>query len=67
MRVAAVAATGALAAGLEWSVTRALAAGATEDESTGVLLTIAPVARLGRVVSPFPAWQSDSGMTLKPR
>jgi hypothetical protein len=42
------------AACLEWSVTGALAAGATEDEITGVLLAIAPVARLGRVVSAVP-------------
>ena len=54
VRVAAVAATGAPAACLEWSVTRALAAGATEDEITGVLLAIAPVAGLGRVVSAVP-------------
>jgi alkylhydroperoxidase/carboxymuconolactone decarboxylase family protein YurZ len=53
-RVAAVAATGAPAACLEWSVTRALAAGATEDEITGVLLAIAPVTGLGRVVSAVP-------------
>ena len=54
VRVAAVAATGAPAACLEWSVTRALAAGATEEEITGVLLAIAPVAGLGRVVSAVP-------------
>ena len=53
-RVAAAAATGAPAVCLEWSVTRALAAGATEDEITGVLLAIAPVAGLGRVVSAVP-------------
>ncbi len=35
---------------LEWSTTRAVAAGATEDEVTGVLLAIAPAAGLGRVV-----------------
>ena len=50
VRVAAAAATGAPAACLEWSATRALASGATEDEITGVLLAIAPVAGLGRVV-----------------
>ena len=54
VRVAAVAATGAPTACLEWSVTRALAAGASEDEITGVLLAIAPVAGLGRVVSAVP-------------
>jgi 4-carboxymuconolactone decarboxylase len=35
---------------LEWSTTRALAAGATEDEITDVLLEIAPAVGLGRVV-----------------
>ena len=54
VRVAVVAATGAPAACLEWSVTRALAGGATEDEITGVLLAIAPIAGLGRVVSAVP-------------
>ena len=54
VRVAAVAAAGAPAVCLEWSVTRSLAAGATEDEITGVLLAIAPVTGLGRVVSAVP-------------
>src|SRR5262249_5296503 len=40
----------ARAGGLEWGTPLALAAGATEDEITGVLLAIAPVAGLGRVV-----------------
>ena len=39
---------------LEWSVGRALAAGATEDEIADVLLVIAPVAGLGRVVAAAP-------------
>ena len=39
---------------LEWSTTRALAAGASEDEIADVLLAIAPVAGLGRVVSAAP-------------
>jgi 4-carboxymuconolactone decarboxylase len=34
---------------LEWSTARALAAGASKDEITGVLLAIAPVAGLGRI------------------
>jgi len=50
VRVGALTAIGASAVGLEWGTTRALAAGATEDEITGVLLAIAPVAGLGRVV-----------------
>jgi alkylhydroperoxidase/carboxymuconolactone decarboxylase family protein YurZ len=39
---------------LEWSVGRALAAGATEDEIADVLLAIAPVAGLGRIVAAAP-------------
>jgi alkylhydroperoxidase/carboxymuconolactone decarboxylase family protein YurZ len=50
VRVGALAAIGSPAVCLEWSTTRALAAGATEDEITDVLLAIAPVAGLGRVV-----------------
>jgi 4-carboxymuconolactone decarboxylase len=34
---------------LEWGTTRALAAGATEEEITGVLLAVGPAAGLGRV------------------
>ena len=36
---------------LEWSTTRALAAGASEDEIAGVLLAVAPVAGLGRIAA----------------
>ena len=39
---------------LAWSTGRALAAGATEDEITDVLLAVAPVAGLGRVVTAAP-------------
>src|SRR5215469_18301678 len=54
VRVGALAAIGSPTVCLEWSATRALAAGATEDEITGVLLAIAPVAGLGRVVGAVP-------------
>jgi len=37
------------------SAARALAAGATKDEITDVLLAIIPVAGLGRIVSAAPA------------
>jgi 4-carboxymuconolactone decarboxylase len=47
-------ALGSPAVCLEWSVGRALAAGASEDEIAGVLLAIAPVAGLGRVVCAAP-------------
>src|SRR6516162_8495999 len=36
---------------LQWSVTRAMAAGATEDEIADVLLAIAPVTGLGRIAA----------------
>jgi alkylhydroperoxidase/carboxymuconolactone decarboxylase family protein YurZ len=52
--VGVVVAIGASSICLEWSTTRALAAGATEDEITDVLLAIGPVAGLGRVVAAVP-------------
>jgi 4-carboxymuconolactone decarboxylase len=39
---------------LQWSVTRAMAAGATEDEIADVLLAIAPVTGLGRIAAAAP-------------
>ena len=54
VRVGALAAIGSPGVCLEWSITRALAQGATEDEITGVLLAIAPVAGLGRVTGAVP-------------
>ena len=44
----------AVLTGDAWSTSGALAAGATEDEITGVLLAIAPVAGLGRVTGAVP-------------
>jgi hypothetical protein len=35
----------------EWGTARALAAGATQDEITDVLLAIAPVAGLGQMIT----------------
>jgi alkylhydroperoxidase/carboxymuconolactone decarboxylase family protein YurZ len=54
VQVGALAAIGSPGVCLEWSTTRALAAGATQDEITDVLLAIAPVAGLGRVVGAVP-------------
>ena len=54
LRVGALAAIGSPAIWLEWSTTRALAAGATEDEITDVLLAIAPVIGLSRAVAAVP-------------
>jgi 4-carboxymuconolactone decarboxylase len=51
LRLAASVAIGSSAVCLEWSATRALAAGAAKDEIADVLLAIAPVAGLGRIVS----------------
>jgi alkylhydroperoxidase/carboxymuconolactone decarboxylase family protein YurZ len=49
VQLGALVALGSPGVCLEWSTTRALAAGATEDEITDVLLAIAPVAGIGRV------------------
>ncbi len=54
LHMAVSVAIGSPAVCLERSTTRALAAGASADEITGVLLAIAPVAGLGRVVSAAP-------------
>jgi alkylhydroperoxidase/carboxymuconolactone decarboxylase family protein YurZ len=54
LRVGVSVATGSSAACLQWSITRAMAAGATDDEIADVLLAIAPVAGLGRVTAAAP-------------
>jgi 4-carboxymuconolactone decarboxylase len=54
LQLAVSVAIGSPGACLEWSTTRALAAGATDDEIADVLLVIAPVAGLGRVVCAAP-------------
>jgi alkylhydroperoxidase/carboxymuconolactone decarboxylase family protein YurZ len=54
LQVAVAVAMGSSAVCLEWSAGRALAAGATKDEITDVLLAIAPVAGLCRVVTAAP-------------
>ena len=54
VRVGALVAIGSPGVCLEWGSTRALAAGATADEITDVLLAIAPVAGLGRVNAAVP-------------
>jgi alkylhydroperoxidase/carboxymuconolactone decarboxylase family protein YurZ len=65
VRVAALAAIGAPTVCLEWSATRALAAGATEDEITDVLLAIGPVAGLGRVVGAAPGVADAFGYDIE--
>ena len=54
LRLGVSVAIGSAAVCIEWSATRALAAGATEDEIADVLLAIAPVTGLGRVVCAAP-------------
>jgi 4-carboxymuconolactone decarboxylase len=54
LQVAVSTAIGSSPVCLQWSAARALAAGATKDEITDVLLAIVPVAGLGRVVSAAP-------------
>jgi 4-carboxymuconolactone decarboxylase len=54
VRVGVLAAIGAPEVCLEWSSGQALAAGASEDEITSVLLVIAPVIGLGRMVGAAP-------------
>ena len=54
LQVAVAVAIGSSAVCLQWSAARALAAGATKDEITDVLLAIVPLAGLGRIVSAAP-------------
>jgi 4-carboxymuconolactone decarboxylase len=63
--VGAVAAIGASSACLHWSASRALAAGASADEITDVLLAIAPVAGLGRVVGAAPDLATGLGYDVE--
>ena len=65
VRVGALAAIGSPGVCLEWSTTRALAAGATEDEITDVLLAIAPVAGLGRVITAIPGVADAFGYDIE--
>ena len=65
VQVGALAAIGSPGVCLEWSTTRALAAGATEDEVTGVLLAIAAVAGLGRVTGAVPGVAAALGFDVE--
>jgi alkylhydroperoxidase/carboxymuconolactone decarboxylase family protein YurZ len=65
VRVGALAAIGSPEVCLEWSASRALAAGATEEEITGVLLAIAPVIGLGRVVGAAPGVADGLGYDVE--
>jgi alkylhydroperoxidase/carboxymuconolactone decarboxylase family protein YurZ len=65
VRVGVLAAIGAPEVCLEWSSSQALAAGATEDEITSVLLAIAPVIGLGRMAGAAPGVASALGYDIE--
>ena len=67
LQVAVSVAIGSPTLCLGWSVGRALAAGATEDEIADVLLAITPVAGSAGSPPPLPMWRSRSGMTSRRR
>src|SRR6516164_8339393 len=54
LRLGAAVAIGSPGVCLEWSTSRALAAGATEEEIADALVAIPPVAGLGRVTGAVP-------------
>jgi len=54
IQVGAAVTIGSSAVCLQWSATRALAAGATEEEIADVLVAIASVAGLGRIAAAAP-------------
>jgi len=65
VRVGVLAAIGAPEVCLEWGSSQALAAGATEDEITGVLLAVAPVIGLGRIVGAAPGVAGAFGYDIE--
>lgn len=65
VRVGALAAIGSPEVCLEWSTSQALAAGATEEEVTGVLLAVAPVIGLGRIVGAAPGVAGAFGYDIE--
>ena len=64
LRVGASVAIGSPAVCLEWTVGRAMVAGASEDEIADVLLAVVCVAGLGRVASAAPDLASALGYDL---
>jgi alkylhydroperoxidase/carboxymuconolactone decarboxylase family protein YurZ len=65
VRVAGSVTLGTSESCLQWSVGRALAAGATEDEIVDVLLAIAPLTGLGRVVAAAPQVATALGYDIE--
>jgi hypothetical protein len=62
VRVAALAAAGSPEGCLQWSTSRALAAGATEGEETGALLVVGPLIGLGRVAAAAPGYDIEAAL-----
>jgi alkylhydroperoxidase/carboxymuconolactone decarboxylase family protein YurZ len=65
VQVGALTAIGAPEVCLEWCTSKALAAGATEDEITGTLLAVAPVIGLGRIVAAAPGVAGGFGYDIE--
>ena len=65
VRVGALAAIGAPEVCLEWSSSQALAAGASEEEITAVLLAIAPMIGLGRMAGAAPGVAGAFGYDIE--
>jgi alkylhydroperoxidase/carboxymuconolactone decarboxylase family protein YurZ len=65
VRIAALVAMGSPEVCLEWSTSRALAAGATEEQVTGVLLAVAPVIGLGRITGAAPGVAGAFGYDIE--
>ena len=65
IQVGALVAIGSPAVCLEWGTTRALAAGATAEEITGVLLAVGPAAGLGRVAGAVPGVAAALGYDVE--
>ena len=65
MVVAAAVAIGASAICLQWSASRALAAGASEEEIVEVLLAVAPMTGLSQVVCAVPDLASGLGYDVE--
>ena len=67
LRVGASVATGSSAACLHWSITRATAAGATEDEIAECCWRSPRWPGSAGSPPPLPTWRSRSATTLRPR
>lgn len=65
VRIGALMAIGSPEVCLEWGTSQALAAGATEDEVTEVLLAVAPVIGLGRIVGATPGVAGAFGYDIE--